>query len=110
LVGELKLEGFTVLKKFHCNNNYLTGLDISNCLELVLLDCGHNQLTKLVLPENNSKLAHLYLYNNDLKDVIIKMLRELPDPEKIITLSISLNNITKRNLTFLESFINLERL
>src|SRR6266511_775153 len=86
LEGDLKLEGFSDLQRLECNNNQLTNLDLSHCSELEGLSC----------------------YNNNLTEV--KFLFTLSKPLKLTYLSISNNNFSAQDLSFLVRFTNLEKL
>src|SRR5437763_11191800 len=47
LVGFLKLEGFTNLRKLVCSGHELISLDVSDCSNLEELNCSNNQLNNL---------------------------------------------------------------
>ena len=47
LVGSLKLEGFTNLRKLVCSGHELISLDVSDCPNLEELDCQSNKLNNL---------------------------------------------------------------
>jgi len=62
LEGELKLEGFTNLKKLDCSNNKLTKIDVSDCSKLEeLIYCGNplDPLTDLELGRNKKLRSKL---------------------------------------------------
>ncbi|CFW92728.1 protein of unknown function (Leucine Rich repeat domain) [endosymbiont DhMRE of Dentiscutata heterogama] len=44
LTGELNLEGFTSLKHLICRDNRLTGINLSTCNQLEIIDCRKNKL------------------------------------------------------------------
>lgn len=135
LEGHLNLREFLNLRELVCNNNYLTNLDLSKNIklthlsfmanelveidissnrELIGLACCNNQLTKLNLSKCE-KLEALLINNfvterefyNQLSD--ISFLNQLPNPEKLKILSLSLNSI-RSDLTPFSRFVNLEEL
>ncbi|MGV7106445.1 DUF7619 domain-containing protein [Flavobacterium sp. U410] len=59
------IEAFTNLVELRCNNNSLTGLDVSNLTNLYTLNCGNNQLTSLNL-SNCTNLYWLFCNYNQL--------------------------------------------
>ena len=59
LEGELKLKGFTSLKKLDCCYNQLVKLDVSNCSQLTEIWCSGNESLELeldTLPESLEKI------------------------------------------------------
>ena len=52
------------------DRNLIGKLDVSNCTELVELDCSYNQLTELDI-SNNTALEHLVCDNNQLTELDI---------------------------------------
>jgi Leucine-rich repeat (LRR) protein len=67
LEGSLDLSDFSSLEKLYCSNNQLTNLNLSNCLELTILNCaGNPSLTNLDL-DNCRKLKYLICNKNHLK-------------------------------------------
>lgn len=61
---------------FRCWENGLTGLDVSRCPELELLQCDYNQLTTLNV-SNNSALKYLFCSNNKLTQLNVSKNTEL---------------------------------
>src|SRR5690554_3490387 len=57
------IEAFPNIIMLNCGNNQLTSLDVTNNTALKRLHCGINQLTVLDL-SNNTVLEELYCYNN----------------------------------------------
>ena len=47
LTGTLDLSDFPNLEKLSCGNNYLTALNLVNCLKLKEIYCSNNQLTSI---------------------------------------------------------------
>jgi len=89
--GCLKLTGFTSLKKLYCAGNQLTSLDLSNCPNLVYLDCSDN------------KFANLNFLNPSRKG--------LPNPEKLERLIMAKNEgLLTCDLLPLTSLIGLKEL
>ena len=70
LIGKLDVSNCTELVELDCSYNQLTELDISNNTELVELYCGNNQLTELDI-SNNTALEHLVCDNNQLTELDI---------------------------------------
>ena len=70
LIGKLDVSNCTELVELDCSYNQLTELDISNNTAMWYLDCGHNQLTELDI-SNNTALEHLVCDNNQLTELDI---------------------------------------
>ncbi|CAG8557508.1 327_t:CDS:2, partial [Racocetra persica] len=62
--GALRLELFTNLKTLNCCKSQLINLNLSDCPNLIELDCSNNELRDLYFLKNLSKLEHLSLRNN----------------------------------------------
>ena len=61
----LDVSGCTSLTKLNCDNNQLASLNVSSCHALTRLDCDNNQLTSLDVSKQTS-LTTLYCSNNKL--------------------------------------------
>ena len=70
LIGKLDVSNCTELVELDCSYNQLTELDISNNTAMWYLDCGDNQLTELDV-SNNTALVHLYCGDNQLTELDI---------------------------------------
>ena len=70
LIGKLDVSNCTELVELDCGYNQLTELDVSNNTALVYLNCGYNQLTELDI-SNNTALEHLVCDNNQLTELDI---------------------------------------
>ena len=70
LIGKLDVSNCTELVELDCSYNQLTELDISNNTAMWYLDCGYNQLTELDV-SNNTALEHLVCDNNQLTELDI---------------------------------------
>ena len=70
LIGKLDVSNCTELVELDCSYNQLTELDISNNTAMWYLDCGDNQLTELDV-SNNTALEHLVCDNNQLTELDI---------------------------------------
>lgn len=71
LVGSLKLEGFTNLRKLICSGHELISLDVSDCPNLEELDCQINKLNNLNI-NGCSNLEKVNCdFNKSLKEVNI---------------------------------------
>lgn len=64
LEGPLKLKGFINLKILNCVNNKLTKLDLSNCPNLIELNVSNNELCNLEFLKHVAKLEILSVVNN----------------------------------------------
>lgn len=105
LDGILKLEGFDNLKILTCSSNYLTSLDASDCSKLEEIRCNYNRLTDLNLGDC-SQLKEFYCNDNYLKNLDFSSL----NLEKLVSLNISDNNLSEKDLSVFSHLINLERL
>ena len=70
LIGKLDVSNCTELVELDCSYNQLTELDISNNTAMWYLDCGDNQLTELDV-SNNTALVELACYDNQLTELDI---------------------------------------
>ncbi|RIA89346.1 hypothetical protein C1645_825040 [Glomus cerebriforme] len=66
LEGSLNLREFKKLKRLIVPYHKITSLDLTNCLDLVLLDIGGNPLTSLDL-SNNPKIKHISVSGLNIK-------------------------------------------
>ena len=76
LIGKLDVSNCTELVELDCSYNQLTELDISNNTAMWYLDCGDNQLTELDV-SNNTALVHLYCGYNQLTELDVSNNTEL---------------------------------
>jgi Leucine-rich repeat (LRR) protein len=66
LEGNLKLEGFSKLEILTCHSNKLTGLNLSEAIQLEEIDCSNNLLTDVIFSLQGPKnLTRIYLNNNN---------------------------------------------
>jgi hypothetical protein len=86
LVGELDLSGFIGLKKLDCSDNVLTNLNLSNCEELIELNCANNRFANTIF------------------------LKRLPNVKNLEVLKINGNQELKESLEFLTPFSSLKEL
>ena len=70
LIGKLDVSNCTELVELDCSYNQLTELDISNNTAMWYLDCGYNQLTELDV-SNNTALMELGCSDNQLTELDI---------------------------------------
>ena len=70
LIGKLDVSNCTELVELDCSYNQLTELDISNNTAMWFLDCGYNQLTELDV-SNNTALVYLNCGYNQLTELDI---------------------------------------
>ena len=94
------------LKILGCSHNELTSLDLINCGKLEELSCGENQLTQIIFSSQLPNLEELICWDNLLTDLDWVAL----SGGKITVLSLSGNNFTSQNLSFLAEFTNLKEL
>ena len=76
LIGKLDVSNCTELVELDCSSNQLTELDISNNTALVELYCGNNQLTELDI-SNNTALGYLDCDDNLLTELDVSNNTEL---------------------------------
>ena len=76
LIGKLDVSNCTELVELDCSYNQLTELDISNNTAMWYLDCGYNQLTELDV-NNNTALVYLYCGYNQLTELDVSNNTEL---------------------------------
>ena len=101
------------LKQLYCPQNALTTLDLSNCLNLVELDCQGNQLKDITIVSNvlescnlsDNKLAEITIPNNSeyIKTLVlsgnaIAKLEGLDNMKNLSTLFIANNKMTSVSL------------
>ena len=70
------IERFTALIRLNCSDNQLTGLNVSENINLDDLDCHNNQLTSLDVSDN-TKLFRLYSTDNKLTKLIVGVKNDL---------------------------------
>ena len=113
---------FTSLQTLLVTNNLLTSLDVSQCVALTWLYCSGNQLTEIVLP-NNQILQELNCSSNQLTGTLdvsryveLTLLNcsgnqltgiTLPQSSKLKTLTCNNNNLTELDVS---ANTNLEKL
>ena len=78
LIGKLDVSNCTELVELDCSYNQLTELDISNNTAMWYLDCGLNQLTELDV-SNNTALVYLNCGYNQLTELDISNNTALED-------------------------------
>ncbi|WP_428741440.1 immunoglobulin-like domain-containing protein [Tenacibaculum sp.] len=106
------IEDFTALKQLNVRSNKLTELDISNNVELTILHCGANFISRLNLT-NNTKLENLIAENNNLSQIIPTL---LPTSLKIFNLSgnelttLDLSNLPNLQVLWMTNCSNLQYL
>ena len=70
LEGNLKLEGFSKLEILTCHSNKLTGLNLSEAIQLEEIDCSNNLLTDVIFslqgPKNLTNLECLDIEGTDV--------------------------------------------
>ncbi|MDR1670814.1 MAG: DnaJ domain-containing protein [Spiroplasmataceae bacterium] len=100
------LVGRSEVKKLNIDKQNLNGiLDLSDFTELRWLECQKNQLTKIILP-NNNKLEVIYADNNFLTTFDYTKL----NPQTLIWLDVVNNNLEPISLDVFNDLVNLEGL
>ena len=92
LIGKLDVSNCTELVELDCSYNQLTELDISNNTAMWYLDCGDNQLTELDV-SNNTALEHLGCYNNQLTEL------DISNNTELVELDCSYNQLTELDIS-----------
>ncbi len=94
------IEAFTNLVQLNIFQNNLTAIDLSNNIQLEILECAYNDLTALNLT-NNTSLTYAWLQNNQLTELDVSNNLGL---EHLIFDS---NNITTIDVSMLTQLIEL---
>ena len=92
LIGKLDVSNCTELVELDCSYNQLTELDISNNTAMWYLDCGDNQLTELDV-SNNTALEHLVCDNNQLTEL------DISNNTALVWLVCSYNQLTELDVS-----------
>ena len=88
----LDLSNNTALIQLNCEGNQITGLDLSNNTALIQLDCQDNQITGLDL-SNNTALNRLTCYRNQITSL------DLSNNTALVSLSCSENQMTSLDVS-----------
>jgi hypothetical protein len=99
LEGNLNLSDFVNLEVLDCFGNKLTSLNLSNCFKLKEIYCNSNQLADLDL-SNYFNLISLNCSNNSLTNLVLPR-----DVSSLKELSLWKNRLDQ-NLSFLQGAIN----
>lgn len=84
LEGNLKLEGFSKLEILSCHGNKLTGLNLSEAIQLEGIDCSNNLLTDIIFSlQNSENLARIYLDNNNFPSQDLNRFRNFVNLEHL---------------------------
>lgn len=86
------IEHFTQLESLNCYGNSLTELDLSDNVMLTDLECGHNQIEKLNI-ENNDNLEVIDITSNNIKEL------DVSDKLNLKQLSCGYNQLTELDLS-----------
>ena len=92
LIGKLDVSNCTELVELDCSYNQLTELDISNNTAMWYLDCGDNQLTELDV-SNNTALVHLYCGYNQLTEL------DVSNNTALVYLNCGYNQLTELDIS-----------
>lgn len=94
------IEDFTGIETLICNNNNLSGIDLTNLVNLKTLLCASNQITSLDII-TNTNLEDLDCSNNQISEL------DVSNNEALKELSCSNNRISELNLIENEALISL---
>ena len=92
LIGKLDVSNCTELVELDCSYNQLTELDISNNTAMWYLDCGDNQLTELDV-SNNTELVELVCFNNQLTEL------DVSNNTALVYLNCGYNQLTELDIS-----------
>ena len=92
LIGKLDVSNCTELVELDCSYNQLTELDISNNTAMWYLDCGYNQLTELDV-SNNTELVELVCFNNQLTEL------DVSNNTALVYLNCGYNQLTELDIS-----------
>lgn len=104
LTNHLDLSGFVNLVQLDCSHNELTSLELKDNKQLIAINCSHNELTSLKL-SNLPNLLGLLCDNNYLTKLNFSSLNP-----KLTDLIIPSNNFHHSDLSVFSRFENLEAL
>ena len=100
LTEDLKLEGFTNLRKLIIFSHQIVELDISECSNLEELDCHGNELTSLNVT-GCSNLKKINCSNNNIKSLDLSGCTSLEEVDiNNCSLELTKEGVTKSNLTY----------
>ncbi|RHZ36473.1 HET domain-containing protein [endosymbiont GvMRE of Glomus versiforme] len=105
LEGGLDLSDFVNLEILDCLHNKLTSLNISKCPKLFYLQCGMNQITSLSTT-NLTNLTEFHCSDNYLTELDFSPL----SIDRLTGLNISDNNLSQQDLSVFSRFVNLNQL
>ena len=92
LIGKLDVSNCTELVELDCSYNQLTELDISNNTAMWYLDCGDNQLTELDV-SNNTALVYLVCSYNQLTEL------DVSNNTALVYLNCGYNQLTELDIS-----------
>jgi len=102
LTGTASFAGIKTLQTLYIWFNNLTGLDLTNCIELKELACDHNVQLENIILKNCINLQNLYYAGCNLPKL------DLTPFVKLQKLDCSYNKITKLDITNLKQLITLD--
>lgn len=91
-LGQLTMPRMEELFRLYCMDCQLTGLDVSQCPNIVELKCGENKLTKLDV-SHLPKLEQLYANGNQLTEMMLE------GTDSLLILDVQQNMFTKLDLS-----------
>ncbi|RIA83264.1 hypothetical protein C1645_743200 [Glomus cerebriforme] len=111
LEGKLNLNGFKKLKYLICRSNKLTEIDLTDCLELIGIDCTKNKLEKITFGNQEGKKVNLKEFRgSENKFPNLKEILQNINPEALAYFDINNNAISNTAIGEFNQFSNLENL
>jgi Leucine rich repeat len=105
LSGRLDLSDFINLEILNCSFNEITFLNLSNCPKLKQLECRDNELTEIQFPNSLQELEILKAWNNNLTEIDWDIFSN-----SLSYISISNNDLKERDIEVFHKFTNLKEL
>ena len=108
LEGELDLSDFVNLKILDCSSNDLVSLKLEKNSYLEKIICSKNELINLSLSDDNPNLTYLDCSQNNLSD--INFITVIKYPQNLIYLNLRDNCFTAGKLDIFSEFLQIEEL
>lgn len=105
IYGEININNLVKLVRFCCSNNCIDSLIAYECQNLLFIDISDNKIKNLTLPKNIS-LKEFYARDNLIED--LSFLNRGNISESLIICDLNFNNLKKLEISYFNSFSNLE--